>query len=172
MRRPERVLIPVALLGTATALLLTHPEPAPAEAPAAPKVERTVPHAKFLKVVALNRKHRTEAKRWKRTARHSPSVREALDIASIVYGTPRGEIERVAFCESRLNPRARNRTPIWNGEHATGLLQTIPSTFRRSPFRGLDIYSPYANALAGAYIWSLSRSWREWHCKGDGRTHG
>jgi hypothetical protein len=120
----------------------------------------------------LNRGHRREAKRWKRIARHQPSVQEALDIASLVYGTPRGEMERVAFCESRLDPRARNRTPIYNGEHATGLMQTIPSTFARSPFRGLDIYSPYANALAGAYIWSLSGSWREWHCKGNGRTSG
>lgn len=131
-----------------------------------------VQRAKLVKLAGLYHAERREAIRLRRVLRHEPSVQEALDIASLVYGVPRGEIERVAFCESRLDPRARNRTPIYNGEHATGLMQTIPSTFARSPFRALDIYSPYANALAGGYIWSLSSSWREWHCKGDGRPHG
>ena len=139
------------------------------ESQAAPRV---VPHSKFQKAVQQRRDADREVRRLRATLRHQPSVQEALTIASIVYGTPRREMERVAFCESRLDPNARNRTPIYNGEHATGLMQTIPSTFRRSPFRDLNIYSPYANALAGAYIWSLSRSWREWHCKGDGRTSG
>ena len=116
--------------------------------------------AAYLYHLAKRRADRLEA-----VVRHSPTVREALDIASIVYGVPRREIEAVAFCESRLDPRARNRTPIYNGEHATGLMQTIPSTFARSPYRHLSIYSAYSNALAGAYIWSLSRSWREWACR-------
>jgi len=128
-------------------------------------VRPPVPHARFVKAVEQRRAADREVRRLRAIVRHDPSVQEALDIASLVYGTPRQEIERVAFCESRLDPRARNRTPIYNGEHATGLLQTIPSSFRRSPFRELDIYSPYANALAGAYIWSLSGSWREWACR-------
>lgn len=137
----------------------------PAAAQSPTPADQTVPFTKFKRAVSLYHREQREARNLSRTLRHSPSIAEALDIASLVYGTPRAEIERVAFCESRLNPKARNRSPIYNGEHATGLLQTIPSTFARSPFRHLDIYSPYANALAGAYTWSLSNSWREWACR-------
>lgn len=127
-----------------------------------PPAAATVPLAKLVRVQALYHREQRQARGLRRTLRHRPSVREALDVASLVYGAPRDEIENVAFCESRLNPLARNRSPIYNGERATGLMQMIPSTFARSPFRDLNIYSAYANALAGAYIWSLSRSWREW----------
>jgi len=137
----------------------------PRDADRAGSVRPPVAHSRFLHAVEGWRGARAQVRSLRATLRHRPSVQEALTIASLVYGAPRAEMERVAFCESRLDPRARNRTPIYNGEHATGLMQTIPSTFRRSPFRDLDIYSPYANALAGAYIWSLSGSWREWACR-------
>ena len=133
--------------------------------PGTGKIGITVPQAKLVRAAELYHREKRRADRLEAVVRHSPTVREALDIASIVYGVPRREIEAVAFCESRLDPRARNRTPIYNGEHATGLMQTIPSTFARSPYRHLSIYSAYSNALAGAYIWSLSRSWREWACR-------
>lgn len=154
------VVAAAAAIGLSSAELQANSKP--------PQTLEVVPRAEFVRVVQQRRAADREVRRLRAIVRHKPSVREALDIASLVYRVPRGQLQRVAWCESRLSATARNRRPIWNGEHATGLLQTIPSTFARTPFRRLSIYSPYANALAGAHIWSLTRSWAEWDCQGDG----
>lgn len=50
--------------------------------------------------------------------------------------------------ESGGNPAAYNPTPV-NGEHATGLFQMLPSTFRRYALPGhTDIWNPLDNTIA------------------------
>ncbi|MEW8958898.1 MAG: transglycosylase SLT domain-containing protein [Moorella sp. (in: firmicutes)] len=47
-----------------------------------------------------------------------------------------------------LDPTAVNPVPV-NGEHATGLMQTLPSTFRAYAVSGMtDIYNPLHNMVA------------------------
>jgi len=116
---------------------------------------------------------RTERKAHRRTKRsiaslrrafvHRPSSREALRLASVVYGVPYSELLAVSLCETggTLDERTYNGSSA-----ASGLLQFLPSTFRRTPFGGEDIFSPYANALAAGWLWrSDGRSFREWVCK-------
>jgi TP901 family phage tail tape measure protein len=55
----------------------------------------------------------------------------------------------IAGHESGGDPNAVNKTPVGNGEHATGLMQTIPSTFRAYSMPGhTDINNPVDNAIA------------------------
>jgi soluble lytic murein transglycosylase-like protein len=91
-----------------------------------------------------------------------PSVQEALTLASVAYGVPRWQLASVAQCESGLRPGATNHT----GSGASGLLQFMPGTFRATPFgaAGLSIFSPYANALAGAWL-VRQRGWTPWSCR-------
>lgn len=94
-------------------------------------------------------------------ARPAPSVTEALRLASITYGVPYREMRSVAWCESRLDPRAYNRS-----SGASGLMQFLPSTWRRTPYASLSPFSPHANALAGGWLYVRSgRSWRQWVCR-------
>lgn len=49
---------------------------------------------------------------------------------------------------AKLDPMATNPIPV-NGEHATGLMQTLPSTFRAYAAPGMDdIYNPLHNMVA------------------------
>ncbi len=96
-----------------------------------------------------------------RAAMHTPSVQEALTIASVAYGVPRGELSRVAWCESTHRPWARN------GPYR-GLFQEGPM-FEQGPYgrAGLSVWSPYAAAMTAAY--TVSREgWRQWQCAPDG----
>lgn len=93
-----------------------------------------------------------------------PNVRVAIEVASIVYGQSYGDMLRVAQCESLLDPKARNTQPIYNGEHATGLFQFIPSTWASTPFAAFDIYNGWVNALAAGWMWSVGRR-GEWACQ-------
>lgn len=50
--------------------------------------------------------------------------------------------------ESSFNPEAVNPIKV-NGENATGLMQTLPSTFKANAAPGLtDIYNPVHNLVA------------------------
>lgn len=55
--------------------------------------------------------------------------------------------------ESSYNPRAWNPVEV-DGENATGLMQTVPSTFKAHAMPGYeDIYNPVHNLLAAiSYI--------------------
>jgi len=54
----------------------------------------------------------------------------------------------LAARESNYNPRAVNPTAV-NGEHATGLLQMLPSTFKTYQVEGMNnIYDPVHNMVA------------------------
>jgi Transglycosylase SLT domain len=89
---------------------------------------------------------------------HRPDVVEALELAATVYGHG-DELWRKARCESGLDPSARNTSSA-----ASGLLQFLPSTFRSTPYGRFDIYSPYANALAGGWMLANGRG-NEWVCR-------
>jgi soluble lytic murein transglycosylase-like protein len=106
-------------------------------------------------------KARRARDRLARRARADPhGVQEALTLAAAVYGVPRSQLARVAWCESRHRPWARNASG------ASGLLQFMPGTYAGTPpgRAGLSVFSPYANALAAA--WLVSRAgWRPWTCR-------
>lgn len=144
-------------------------------APAEIRPDRTRPSWAVTKVHELRaerewlkaerRELRAENRRLRRVLLHRPSSLEALRLASVVYGQPYRDLLRVANCESPgLSPRLVNSTAVWNGEHATGLLQFLPSTFRSTPFAREDIFSPYANALAAGWMWKNGRR-GEWACR-------
>lgn len=130
---------------------------------------------------APSQRHRTEAERAFRRAvghelarlqtlngrlrqslRHRPSVREALSLASVVYGVPRWQLAAVAYCESTQRADAYN-----GGSGASGLMQFLPQTFAATPFgrAGMSIFSPYASALAAAWKVAREGSWRAWTCR-------
>lgn len=99
-----------------------------------------------------------ERRRLVRVIRQRPDVQSALTVASVVYRVPRRDLERVAWCESGHRPWARN------GRYR-GLLQLGP-IFEGTPFGSLDVWDPYVNALAGAYIWRTGgQSWGPWACR-------
>ena len=88
-------------------------------------------------------------------------VAHAIRLASTTYGMPYHEAVRVAWCESRWNPRARNPRST-----AAGLMQFLDSTWARTPYARLDPLDPYANALAAGWLWRANGgSWREWSCR-------
>lgn len=129
-------------------------------------------HVRYLKEHRALAKHgdlvrhaRRVAMGLRRTLAHRPSSLEALRLAAVAYGQSYSDLVRVASCESPgLDPGLRNRQSVWNGEHATGLLQFLPSTFASTPYRSEDIYSPYANALAAGWMWDNGRR-GEWACR-------
>ncbi|PRR85956.1 tape measure protein [Clostridium luticellarii] len=81
----------------------------------------------------------------------SGNVSGWLSAALAVTGTPASWLPgllRLVQAESGGNPIAVNPQAV-GGEHATGLLQTLGSTFRQYAVKGLDnILNPIANAAA------------------------
>jgi hypothetical protein len=101
---------------------------------------------------------RRENARLRGILRHSPSVAEALTLASVVYCVSRRSLSAVAWCESTHRPTARN------GRYR-GLFQQGPM-FERTPFgrAGLSVWSPYAAALSTAYT-VRREGWQQWECR-------
>ena len=79
--------------------------------------------------------------------------------AADYYGQPRGDMLRVAQCESGLDPY--NVTPPYN---ASGLFQFLPGTWASTPYAGQDIFNPVSNAFATGWMWSVGRR-GEWVCQ-------
>ena len=80
------------------------------------------------------------------------SEEQIIDIiyeAADNYGQSREDMLRVARCESGLNPNA-----VGGGGTYHGLYQFVPSTFASTPYGQYDIYDPWANANAAAWMWS------------------
>ena len=75
------------------------------------------------------------------------------------YGQPREDMVRVARCESGLNPNAVDPAGLY-----FGLFQFVPSTFAGTPYGEYDIFDPWANAHAAAWMWSEGRR-GEWVCQ-------
>ena len=78
--------------------------------------------------------------------------------AAVAYGQNGSAMERVARCESGLNPYAINPRGFY------GLFQFHPNTFAGTPFGDRDIFDPYANANAAAWMWQQGRK-NEWACQ-------
>lgn len=111
--------------------------------------------------VAQRRRTRT----LKRTLLHDSTVTEALNLACAVYGGC-ATLWRRARCESKLDPGAVHKGSrfLLRADHAAGLLQFLPSTWRTTPFAGFSIFSPYANALAAGWMNTHGRG-GEWDCR-------
>ena len=81
----------------------------------------------------------------------SGNIKAALQEALRITGSPQSWLpymEWLVSKESSGNPRAVNPTPV-GSEHATGLLQTLPSTFKAYALPGYgNIYNPLDNAIA------------------------
>lgn len=79
--------------------------------------------------------------------------------AAAAYGQNPDDMVRVARCESNLNPRAVDPSGSYHG-----LFQFVPSTFASTPYGDQDIYDPWANAHAAAWMWSEGKK-SSWVCQ-------
>jgi hypothetical protein len=75
------------------------------------------------------------------------------------YNQSTKAMERVARCESNLDPCAVNRSGPYYG-----LFQFLKSTWKTTPYGNRDIYDPEAQALATAWMWKEGRK-NEWACQ-------
>jgi hypothetical protein len=75
------------------------------------------------------------------------------------YGQDRVAMERVARCESGLNPYAVDSAGLYYG-----LFQFIPETFATTPYAEYDIFDPWANSMAAAWMWSEGMK-NHWTCQ-------
>ena len=90
-------------------------------------------------------------------------VNACLKRAAIHYRVSYALMRSIAWCESRLQPRA------YNPSGASGLMQFMPGTWQATPYRARPVFSAKWNALAGAWLlrrqgtgpWTASR-----HCWG------
>jgi uncharacterized protein YraI len=90
------------------------------------------------------------------------SEEQIIDIiyeAADNYGQSREAMLRVARCESSLDPNA-----VGGGGAYHGLFQFVPSTFAGTPYGEYDIYDPWANANAAAWMWSEGQK-SSWVCQ-------
>jgi hypothetical protein len=102
---------------------------------------------------------------WRQCDQDHPRV--CIRAAARKHRQSVGEAMSVALCENRnLNPLARNPTSI-AGEHASGLLQLIPSTFDDGPRRYTRhrhaIWSARWNPMVAFWLWAHGRK-GEWSC--------
>jgi hypothetical protein len=160
----------VFLVGLAVAVKSAEPRGRAVTKPGAPQQNRgnTDPGPVTVTVRGLYQKHSAAYWHWRyqhrtrqyqharRTLLSRPSVSEAINLASVVYGYG-ATLWRKARCESRLNPWAKN------GSEASGLFQFLPSTWATTPFAGFSVWSPYANALAAGWMHARGRG-GEWVC--------
>jgi hypothetical protein len=75
------------------------------------------------------------------------------------YNQSSQAMERVARCESNLDPCAVNRSGPYYG-----LFQFLKSTWKTTPYGNRDIFDPEAQALATAWMWNEGRK-NEWACQ-------
>jgi hypothetical protein len=95
----------------------------------------------------------------------SPRVAEAINLACVGHtGAFCARLWRLARCETAgtFDPRSVNPRPVGD-ENASGLFQFLPSTWRSTPYRHLSIWSPYASAMAAAWMHTHGRG-GEWQC--------
>ena len=75
------------------------------------------------------------------------------------YGQSASAMERVARCESVLDPCAYSKAGPYYG-----LFQFLKSTWKETPYGDRNIYDPEAQSLATAWMWKEGRK-NEWACK-------
>jgi hypothetical protein len=76
-------------------------------------------------------------------------IADIISEAAHNYGQSPDAMLRVARCESGLDPHA-----VGGGGAYHGLFQFVPSTFANTPYGQYDIYDPWANSNAAAWVWS------------------
>lgn len=104
--------------------------------------------------------------------KYEPTFEHFFTIAARTYadglrrhGYTRADLERRGRCESGNFTDFYNEEPIYNGEHAQGVMGFIPSTFASTPFAGLDVRNDHlANIMAGAWMHARGRG-GEWACR-------
>lgn len=92
-----------------------------------------------------------------REAPPPPRIDRHLHAAAARYHADYPWLVRVSWCESRWNPRAI-------GHGSVGLFQFLPSTWQTTPYRRYSIFSPWAQAMAAAWMYVHGRA-REWVCR-------
>lgn len=104
--------------------------------------------------------HKVDRRRLVRALRARPQVDDAIRLAAFTYGVDADRMRRVAFCESRLDPGARN-----GSSGASGLMQFLPSTWQSNRYgaAGFSVWNPLASALGAAYHASRY-GWSAWVC--------
>lgn len=127
----------------------------------APPTNYTIVRAKLVKSVRARDEWKARALRAERVLRHEPSVQEAIDLAAFTFGVDPGRMSRIAFCESRYDPRAKNRTST-----ASGLFQFLDTTWASNRYgrAGFSVWSPLASSFAAAYHMSKYGD-RAWECR-------
>jgi soluble lytic murein transglycosylase-like protein len=109
--------------------------------------------------LAWQRKDRAHL-RHQLAVKYSRDAGYAIRLASAAFGVNEQNMRTIARCESNLGAQATAEA----GSGASGLFQFLPSTWRRTPFAGFDIFDPLPNALAAAQLVVRDGSWREWSC--------
>jgi soluble lytic murein transglycosylase-like protein len=167
-RRSYRVKYALPMLAVATsALALVAATPAPADEPPAIVVTPDTYQGKTAGWWArravqarkdANKRGRT-IQRLRRTLAHDTTVYEAFRLAETIYGVDDALLRRKAWCESRFNPRAKNRHST-----ASGIGQFLDSTWASTPFGRFSVFSPVANILAMGWMHAHGRG-DEWACR-------
>lgn len=89
--------------------------------------------------------------RLRRSLEWDPTIQEAVKLATIAYPSfSEARAWRIIRHESWMTAdplHARNPS-----SSATGLYQFLVSTFNSTPYRGMSIYSPYAQSLAAGWM--------------------
>ena len=94
------------------------------------------------------------------SSRHSEQeVLRFIAKAAKKYGQSKKVMERVARCESALDPCAVNRSGPYYG-----LFQFLKSTWKTTPYKNRSIWDAEAQALATAWMWKEGRK-NEWACQ-------
>lgn len=106
---------------------------------------------------------RWQLKKARHAVVHRPDSLEAIRLAANAYHVSFGKLYRRAMCETggTLNPYSKNQH-----SSASGLFQFLyPSTWNSTPYAGESVWSPYANAMAAAWMEANGRG-GEWVCRG------
>jgi hypothetical protein len=118
--------------------------------------------------VVASRTFNVAAKRKKKKKSHSSGCNDNhseeqilgyISKAATKYHQSRSAMERVARCESNLDPCAINRQGPYYG-----LYQFLKSTWKTTPYGNESIFDPEAQALAAGWMWSEGRK-NEWACQ-------
>lgn len=109
-----------------------------------------------------DRRRKGKGKRKDGRCKNRHSEQEILRFiarAAKKYGQSKKAMERVARCESALDPCAVNRSGPYYG-----LFQFLKSTWKTTPYKNRSIWDPEAQALAAAWMWKQGRK-NEWACQ-------
>lgn len=89
-------------------------------------------------------------------------ITDVIVEAAHAYGQSPCQMLGVAWCESRFDPGAYNRS-----SGASGLFQFLSGTWRSTPYAGSSVFNAWANAHAAAWMWQQGRR-NEWVCLEEG----